>query len=151
MFSFGQRAKAIEVHRIMRRLIDVSGAKVCLHEGRSEDRALRMIPVIVAAYERGSPALGELTRGLTKDLSSQGLGVVADQPFHAEAIVVAFSISQKPVFILGQVRQARPLGGGYWQLGLHLTEVALPADHPALETILPLVEHLEPATWAGLS
>ncbi len=144
MFSFTTRKKHLEVHRLLRRAMDATTPNRPPIEGESrwEERSNRTIPVLLAPYAEGCPCLGEHAIALTKDLSSQGVAIVLPQPFRADEVVIGFWLENRPEFLLGRVRQNAPLGGGYWQLGIELTERLDPSPNPATESLLPLIARL---------
>ena len=146
MFSFGKRKKQLEVHRLIRRAVDASSPNLPPSDGelRWENRSNRTIPVLLAPFEGGELSLREMTIALTKNLSGQGLALVLHQPFRAESVVVGFWEEGEAEFVLGEVRQNVPLGGGYWQVGLELTERICAADYPALEALVPQAARLVP-------
>jgi hypothetical protein len=111
-------------------------------ECRWEDRSNRTIPVLLIPCVDKAPIVAEHAIALTKNLSSQGVAIVLPQPFHAEQVIVGFWLEMQPEFILGQVRQNVPLGGGYWQLGLELTERLTPDAIPSRETLVALASRL---------
>ena len=146
MFLFGTRNRQLEVHKLMRRALDKSSPNLPRWEGESrwESRSNRTIPVLLIPYAEGELSVPEMTTALTKNLSSQGLALVLHQPFRADQVVVGFWGDGEPDFLLGKVRQNVPLGGGFWQLGLELTERLCPADCPALQPLVPQAAKLEP-------
>ena len=146
MFSFRKRKKQIEVHTLIRRAVDASSPNRPPVEGelRWENRSNRTIPVLLTPLEGGDLSFGETTIALTKNLSSQGLALVLHQPFRAERVVIGFWGEGEAEFVLGELRQNAPLGGGYWQVGLELTERICAADYPALEALVPQAARLVP-------
>jgi len=146
MFSFGKRKKQMEVHKLIRRAVDVSSPNRPPSDGelRWENRSNRTIPVLLAPFEGGEPSVCEMTIALTKDFSGQGLALVLHQPFRAESVVIGFWAEGEAEFVLGEVRQNAPLGGGYWQVGLELTERIAVADYPALAALVPQAARLVP-------
>ena len=136
----------MEVHKLIRRAVDVSSPNHPPSDGelRWENRSNRTMPVLLAPFEGGEPSLHEMTIALTKNLSGQGLALVLHQPFRAESVVVGFWGEGEAEFVLGEVRQNVPLGGGFWQVGLELTERICAADYPALEALVPQAARLVP-------
>lgn len=154
MFSFRKRREQVEVHKITRRLINSSCP--CLPplagESRWENRSNRTIPVLLTPISGGELSLDETATAVTKNLSSQGLALVLHQPFWAEGVVIGFWHSGEPEFVRGEIRQNVPLGGGFWQLGIELTQRVILAEMPELERLVPLTSRLDPRLeHAGLA
>jgi hypothetical protein len=146
MFGFGNRKKQSEVNGLVRRLMDASNPNIPPPEGdlRWEDRSGRTLPVLLAPFENRRPTMDEAAFAVTKNLSSQGLALVLPQPFRAAEVVIGLWVEADPLFLLGQVRQNVPLGGGFWQLGLELAErLSIQSCHE-LEALLPLAVRLKP-------
>jgi hypothetical protein len=89
----------------------------------------------------------ESTYAFTKDVSDRGLSLVLPQPFKSVEVVVGLWLDS-PRFVLGEVRQNVPLGGGFWQIGVQLNEVLCAVDHPPLEALLPMATRLVPTAKA---
>ncbi|MEN6495314.1 MAG: hypothetical protein ABFD16_13625 [Thermoguttaceae bacterium] len=144
MFSFKTQKKQVGVHQLLRRAMNATSPNHPPTQGESrwEDRSNRTIPVLLAPYADGQPIGDEHTIALTKNLSSQGVALVLPQPFRAEQVLIGFWLDARPEFVLGHVRQNVPLGGGYWQLGVELTERTGPATCPAIESLVPLTARL---------
>lgn len=144
MFSFTKRKKQVDVHQLLRRAMNATSPNRPPTQGdaRWEDRSNRTIPVLLVPYTEGHPCAAEHTIALTKDLSSQGVAIVLPQPFRAEQVVIGFWLDARPEFVLGRIRQNVPLGGGYWQLGVELTERMGPTPCEATESLVPLAARL---------
>ena len=147
MFSFGKRKKQVDVHRLLRRIVDSSSPNMPRNqdESRWEDRPTRILAVVLAPYADNRPSLDESTTALTKNISSQGVCLLLPQPFRAEQVVVGFWQEDQAEYVLGEVRQNAPFGGGFWQLGIELIERISPAECPALRDLAPLAADLVPS------
>jgi len=148
MFSFDTRKRLVEVRGFVRRLVDLTSPNLPPLEGdsRAEQRSNRSLPALLAPWADGQPVVDESTYAFTKDFSDRGLSLVLHQPFKAAQVVVAVWLLESPRFALGEVRQIVPLGGGYWQLGVELTELLDSAEFPQVESLAPLATHLVPHT-----
>ena len=150
MLWFHKRDKHIEIHRIIRRLINASTPNRIPLKGESrwELRSNRTIPVLLAPYDHNELSVGEVAYALTKNLSSQGLALVLHQPFRAKRLVVGIWSHEAAHFVAGTVRQSVPLGGGFWQIGVETTELMSTASSPELMRLVPLAARLDPSvTW----
>ncbi len=50
----------------------------------------------------------------------------------------------QPWFFLGDVRRIRPIGGGFWSVGVEFTEYANEEHHQALAPLVKLAANLLP-------
>ena len=146
MFSFRRRSRQVDVHKLIRRLIDSSSPNLPPVKGNSrwEDRSNRTLPVLLIPMDDQRPQTAEAAPAITKNLSSQGLALVLHQPFWAEGVLIGFWHDGEPEFVRGEIRQNAPLGGGFWQLGIELTERVTSAELPEIEDLLGLVARLDP-------
>lgn len=147
MLWFQPRDKHMEIHRVIRRLINASTPNRMPLEGESrwELRSNRTIPVLLVPYDHNELSVGELAYALTKNLSSQGLALVLHQPFRAEQLVVCIWSNEQAHFVAAKVRQSVPLGGGFWQIGVEVTELLSPVQFPDLTRLLPWAARLDPS------
>jgi len=136
MFTVAKRTKQIEASRLIQRLLNRSVPSILGLKGecRAESRCNRTMPVILAPVEKNSIVVDQAMYALTKDLNGHGLALVLNQPLKADKIVVGFWREADPAFVLGDVRQNLPFGGGFWQIGIELREVPS-HDFPGLNNL----------------
>jgi hypothetical protein len=146
MLFFRKRNKQVEVHRLIRRIIDGSSPNLLLQREntRWEDRSNRTIPVLLVPMAGTEIRTDEATVAVTKNLSSQGLAQVLPQPVWAEGVIIGLWNDGQAEYVRGEIRQNVPIGGGFWQLGIELFERMLVAETPSLQSLLPMAERLEP-------
>ena len=151
MFSFTKRSGQIEVQSLLRRIIDASTFSRVPRsaEARAESRSNCTAAALVTPCEEGSLLLDRSVFGITKDWSSQGVAVVAPLAKCCETIVLGLLIESRPHFLLGSVRKTVPIGGGFWQLGIELTEVLTLDSSSGLRELLPLVAQLDAQRFAS--
>jgi hypothetical protein len=147
MLWFKTRDRQVEIHRVIRRLINTSTPnRVPLQgESRWESRSNRTIPVLLVPYDHNELSASEVVYALTKNLSSQGLALVLHQPLRAEQVVVGIWSNAQAHFVSGKVRQTVVLGGGFWQLGVEMTDLLCVAHMRELVRLLPLAARLDPS------
>lgn len=153
MLWFQSRDKQLGINRVIRRLLNSSAPnRIPLRgESRWELRSNRTIPVLLVPYDDNELSANEMAYALTKNLSSQGLALVLHQPLRAEQVVVAIWSNAQAHFVSGKVRQSIALGGGFWQIGVEMMDLLLPADHPDLVRLLPWAARLDRSVpWAGV-
>jgi len=143
MFSFSKRKKTVDLNPYIRRLCDLTTPNLATtSEGRSENRYNRCIPTLLSPWQDDRPLVDECTIGLTSDMADCGVGLVLNQPFRAEAAVVGYWIPCdtmcEPWFFLGNIRRNQAIGGGFWAVGIELTEFANPNHVETLSVLKPL-------------
>jgi hypothetical protein len=93
--------------------------QVCRDEGyagperRSEHRMLLVMPVIVQGVDEELGPLGEPQAMVVRDLTKKGLGLVHEQPFSHERIVVRLSYPEEGTLLAAEVRWNKALGPFY--------------------------------------
>jgi hypothetical protein len=142
---FQSRDKHLEVHRVIRRLINASTPnRIPLRgESRWELRSNRTMPVLLVPYDDNELSVGELAYALTKNLSGQGLALVLHQPLRAEQVVIGIWSGGEAHFVSAAVRQSIALGGGFWQIGVEAVEMLSTARSPELTRLLPWAARLD--------
>lgn len=133
MFSFANHKKTVDLCPYVRQICDLTTPNLAsMFAGRSEDRCNRAIPTLLCPWENDRPSTDECAICLTSDLADRGVRLVLAQPFRAERVAVGYWIGsdqmREPWYFLGDVRRNQPIGGGFWAVGIELTEFAN-ADH----------------------
>ena len=147
MFSFGERKKTVDIQPYIRRLCDLTTPNLATtFEGRSENRYNRTIPTLLSPWKDDRPLGDECIIGLTSDVADRGVRLVLNQPFRADAVVVGYWISSdamsEPYFFLGNIRRNQAIGGGFWAVGIELTEFANTNYNETLAVLEPLAAKL---------
>jgi len=129
----------------LRHLVDLSSPNLPPLEGdaRAQARSNRALPALLTPWEHAQPVVDESTYALTKDVSDRGLSLVLGQPFKSFEVAVGLWVDS-PRFVLGEVRQNVPLGGGFWQIGVELTGLLDCAQYPQIQSLMPLASRLVP-------
>lgn len=150
MFSFAAHHSSDEVQPYLRRICDLTTPNLVapLDDFRSENRYNRAIPTLLCPWEGDRPLKDEAGFVMTKDFSEQAVGLILHQPFHADRVVLGYNLPDDaegwPWFFLGELRRCEPVGGGFWELGVELTEFANVNYRRQLGVLLPLTELLIP-------
>ncbi len=150
MFSFTKSKKKNELAPKIRRLCDLT-TNNCSAPGdtrRVDDRYYRTIPALICRWEDGCPVEDEWAIVLTRDLADHGLSLILVTPIDVDELVVGFWPSDaemsEPWYFVGRQRNIRPIGGGYWTMGVELTEYANDDYYEELRALLPLAKKLLP-------
>jgi hypothetical protein len=148
MFSFDNEKKSHVVQAKIRRILDLTVPNFAdgLTDSRSDDRFNRTLPALLCAWEQDQPVPGSSMFVATRDISSEGVGVLLQQPFRAERVLLTFwldeEVSPEPWYFLGRSQALRKIGGGFWTLGIQLTEFAGSNGRGPLAALAPLVKQL---------
>jgi hypothetical protein len=149
MFSFLRQKKQNEVRDSIQRILNLSASRVQVtNEVRLEPRYSRSVAVILIPWD-SEPLVEHATFALVQDLSDYGARIVAQQPILVPRLLCCFAVDQLR-FLLGEVRQAAPLGGGFWQCGISFRETIHIAEHLRLEQLQPMFDGLNPNEEAAL-
>src|SRR5262245_56452505 len=112
MYSFEVRKKSTHVQSRIRRLLDLTVPNIPKgkQHGRFEDRGNRVIPALLCPWETQGPITNQSAFVLTKDFSSEGVGVLLAQPFRATDVVISFwldAFMDEPWHFLGVAQTPR--------------------------------------------
>src|SRR5262245_52250574 len=147
MYTFTPSARP-HVESRLRRIVDLTVPNLSrqTQDERFEGRSNRVIPVLVCPWEADKPVTEQHLFAVTKDLSSDSVGVVLPQPVRADAVVVGFwlgeDVMDEPWYFVGVPRSLRKIGGGFWTAGVQFTEVLGSAARHALSPLAPYVARL---------
>lgn len=152
MFFAKKRKKQFEVHGFIRRLVDhsTSGVQCQDEEVRKEKRINRTLPVLIVPFDGEEPDVSSAVFAVTKDLSSEGVAILSQQPVESDELIVGFWSDSRCEFVRGNVCYRRPADGGYWQLGVALTEVVPRSDNLALLELSRMADRLTVTSDDGM-
>jgi hypothetical protein len=152
MFSFSKRKSHKQIEGIMRRLIDRTTPNLAPLEGevRYQNRHNRSLPILLTPGNGKQWAVDQTITGFTKDISDRGLSVILTAPVtDHEQVAIAFWLTArgtadlKPSILAGRFCHCMELGGGFWQVGIELSERIEQSSF--IEQIIPLAWELLPA------
>jgi hypothetical protein len=135
--SLFSRNKESEVQRFVVRLINNHCPELKgLLAGPRRDRRVNLVVVVsIIPIENKRPQVDQAFTAVTKEFSSTGVGVVLDQPRGLNEVILGFRFAGETTFIRAHAKHLNPMGGGFYQLGLHLMEVISAGDYPDLASI----------------
>ena len=141
---FNQRKKKQEVWKCLRRILDRNSAEQLLRgtEDRKEKRIPFSLPVLLQPCLEDQHTWCEPVFAITKDLSDDGVAVIARQSLD-QSPVICVIWEDGPIYLSGEIRQCLHLGGGFWKIGMELSEIVSSMDFPLLYA---LSERLSPQT-----
>ncbi|HUP81839.1 MAG TPA: PilZ domain-containing protein [Pirellula sp.] len=143
---FNQRKKKQEVWKCLRRILDRNSAEQLLlgNEDRKEKRIPFSLPVLLQSCLADPHTWSEPVFAVTKDISDDGVAVIVHRSIDPSRVICVIW-EDGPIFLSGEIRQCQPLGGGFWKIGMELSEIVSSGDFPLLRT---LSERLSPkAEW----
>ena len=89
---------------------------------RLEGRVNLTLVLTVVPMEQGKPQLKRAFYTTTKEFSSTGVARVLDKPRGLDEALIGFPRSGTTVWLRAKARHLNPPGGGFYQLGMRLTE-----------------------------
>jgi hypothetical protein len=102
---------------------------------RVEGRVNLTIVLMVVPLERGKPVLRRAFCATTKEFSTSGVALVLDRPQDFEEVLLGFRRRGSTVWVRAKARHVHPLGGGFLQVGLRLTERLETGECPELANL----------------
>jgi len=131
------KRKDREVQSLLTKIVNNNCADMeALIEGpRAEDRVRLTVVVLVIPVEKKRPAVQKMFAAVTKEFSSGGVALVSNEQRVAEDVVLGFRWEGAMKFVRGAAKHLSPLGAGFYQMGVELSEVVYPGDYPELQSI----------------
>lgn len=134
MSHTGTSSSRQTAQQFLRRLANArSMDKLRMDENRrGEARVDFCIGIWVIPIARNLPNLDRTFSAVTRDLSSSGLGIVADRSLLHEQLFLCFPSRSEMKFLRAEVESQRDVGAGWYLLGLTVTELIDIEKHPRL-------------------
>lgn len=131
------RRKELGVQSFILKLVNNNCSELqALIEGpRLEHRANLTVAVLVIPIERGRPDVRQTFSAVTKEIATAGLSLVLDEPKAPDEVVLGFRWESAMNFIRARAMHLNPIGAGFYQLGLRMTEMVHVADYPELRSV----------------
>lgn len=152
VFTFNRDKKRIELQCHMRRVADLTSPNLAPLTGdcRSEGRYNRSMPVLIVPHVDADLHVEEASFAVSKDICDHGLSLLSCQPYPLSEVIVGLCLwgphlqreQAEAFFALGHVRQCSEIGGGYWQIGIELTEVV--KSRSVASALTPIARKLLP-------
>ena len=131
------RNKLMEVQGFVLRMVNNNCPELkALIEGpRADTRANLTVVVLVVPVERGRPQVRRAFFAVTKEFSGTGVGLVVDGPTPVEDAILGFRWEGDMIFVRAEGKHLNPMGGGFYQLGMQMTEVLPKSDYAELTSL----------------
>ena len=94
---------------------------------RVEGRVNLTLVLTVVPIEDGRPLSRRAFFRDDEQFSSNGVALVVDRPYGIEEAMLGFRRRGSTIWLRAKARHLHPMGGGFFQLGLRLTEAWKPA------------------------
>jgi hypothetical protein len=131
------KTKNREVQAFLSKLVNNNCSNLeALRDGpRLEGRVRLTMVVLVIPLEKGRPDIERMFAAVSKEFSSNGVALVSNEEQAAEDVILGFRWEGTMKFTHGETRHLSPMGAGFYQLGVQLTEVVSPGDYPELRSV----------------
>jgi hypothetical protein len=141
MFSFFGQKKQNEVRDCIQRILNRSKpTRQTVDEHRLEPRYCRSVAVVLVPWD-SEPLLEHASYGLVQDMSDFGARIIAQRPILVPHLLCCFAVEGFQL-LLGNVRRADPIGGGFWQCGIKFMETIQPKAHLRLDELQSMMDGL---------
>jgi hypothetical protein len=131
------RNKQLRVQNFVMKLVNTNCPELkAMMEGPRADRRVNLVAVVmVIPLEDSRPQIHRTFTTVTKEFSSTGVAIVLDQAVALNEVILAFRCESEMMYVRAQAKHLSPMGGGFYHLGFHMTEVVSPADYPNLSSV----------------
>ena len=135
--SLFSKRKDLAVHSLVLKLVNNHCPKLtAMQEGpRGDSRVNLVVAVMIVPIENKQLQVQQAFTAITKEFSSDGVGVVLNQPKGLDQAVLGFRVEGEMNFVRAQARHLDPMGGGFYQVGLQLIEIVSLSDYPQLRSL----------------
>jgi hypothetical protein len=99
---------------------------------RFEGRVNVTMVVMVVPVEEQKPLVRRAFTAISKEFSSSGVAIVIDRPYGPDEVLLGFRWRGGISWVRAKAKHLNPMGGGFYQLGLRMTERLHTPDHPEL-------------------
>ncbi len=136
--SLFSKRKDLAVHSLVLKLVNTHCPKLtAMLEGpRRDSRVNLVIVALVVPIDKGQAQLPRAFTAVTKEFSNNGVGLVLNEPIDLDWAILGFRLEGQMEFVRAQTKHLDPMGGGFYHLGLQLTEVVSSADYPELKSLV---------------
>jgi hypothetical protein len=109
--------------------------KALIEGPRTEKRVNLCVPVLVVPLKDKKLRLSDAFNAITRELSVTGAGIILDQQLDLDDVILGFRLDGEMTFLRATAKHLSPIGGGFYNLGLEMTEVVYQSDYPQLDTL----------------
>jgi hypothetical protein len=137
VFLLQNRKKTLGVQNFVLKVINNNcpELKAFLEGPRRDKRVNLTLVVLVVPLEDGKLQVGDAFHAVTQDLSTTGVGIILDRQRALDEVVLGFRLGDDTTFMRAVAKHLSPMGGGFFHLGLEMTEIVYQGDYPQLEKL----------------
>ena len=110
-----------------------------LDQGRIEDRVELNVGVWVAPLLHRRPDVDRAFRGITKNFTSSGIGLMVDHDIPYENVLLRLVSDDQTMFLRCKVVESTPLGSNFYLTGLKVEDIVPTGDFSELENLEQLL------------
>ncbi len=135
MFFLQNRKKTLDVQKFILKVINTNCPELkALLEGPRRDKRVNLsLVVLVVPLENGELQVGKAFYALTRDLSIGGVGIILSQQRALDEVILGFRLQNEMSFVYATAKHLNPMGSGFCQLGLEITETVPNSKYPELQ------------------
>jgi PilZ domain len=105
-----------------------------LFDGPRNDKRVNLsLVVLVVPLENSEVQVDNAFYAVTRDLSASGLGIILSQQRALDQVLLGFRLEGQLTFVRAKAKHLNPMGYGFYQLGLEMTEIVSIDKYPALK------------------
>jgi hypothetical protein len=132
------RNKELAVQSFLVKIVNGNCPRVmALREGpRLEGRVNLTMVLLVVPVENEELRLDRAFTAVSKEFSTTGVALVLDEPLELDEVMLGFRWENEMTWVRGKTRHMEPMGGGFFQFGLRLTEMVAVGDYPQLRALV---------------
>jgi hypothetical protein len=131
------KPKHLRVRNFIVKLINANCPELqgVVDDRRFDSRVNVAIVIAIIPLVDGRPQLARGTSAVTKDFSNTGVSVVLEHLMDLHQVILGFRFEGEITFIRAETKHRDPMGGGFFQIGFHLTEIVEPSEFPELASV----------------
>jgi hypothetical protein len=135
---FQDRKKTREVQNFVLKVVNNNCPELkALFEGpRRDKRANLTLVVLVVPLEDGKLQANDAFFAITQELSITGVGIILDRQRSLDEVILGFRLGADLTYVRAAAKHLSPMGGGFFHLGLEMTEIVHQGDYPQLEKLI---------------
>jgi hypothetical protein len=137
MSVFARDTKKREVQGFVLKIVNNQCPELkALIDGPRLDRRVNLtMVVILIPVEQKKLRVGYAFTAVTKEFSCTGLSVVLDGAKTLEEVVIGFQWDGETTYVRARAKHLNSMGGGFYQVGLKMTEGLARGDYPELQLL----------------
>jgi hypothetical protein len=138
VFFLDTRKKTLGVQKFILKIINNNCPELkALFEGPRRDKRVNLsLVILVVPLENGKLQVDKAFYSVTRELSSSGVGIILSQQRALDEVVLGFRQQGEMTFVNATAKHLTPMGYGFFQLGLEMTEIVPMSKYPELQVFL---------------